>query len=241
MARPTFHYPFAGTYPISSPFGPRGGGMHTGVDFAVPTGVPILASNDGQVVYAAYESGAGNTVTVSGADGWQSRYHHLQSWSVRVGQQVSAGTQVGICNNTGSSTGPHLHFEIRSHRATPVDPIPILEADVGTGTEPDEPAPEPVTDTEDVMLIVNRATGDAAVILGNHLPAEDRVGQRLPQRGDRRPRTGCVAAVHVQRDQALPGHDRAVVAHVRRQLVERCSSPPRSRPASVASPSPSTR
>ena len=132
MARPTFRYPFDGDYPVSSPFGPRGGGMHTGTDFGIPMGVEILASNDGTVIYAAYESGAGNTVTVSGSDGWQSRYHHLERWTVHPGQEVHAGDIVGICDTTGSSTGPHLHFEIRSDPGTPVDPMPILQADSGT-------------------------------------------------------------------------------------------------------------
>lgn len=170
MARPTFRYPFNGSYPVSSPFGPRGGGTHTGTDFAIPTGVEILASNDGRVIYAAYESGAGNTVTISGADGWQSRYHHLERWVVSVNQDVRAGDVVGICDNTGSSTGPHLHFEIRSSPSTPVDPIPILESDAGAGAPP-ALEPIPIFDTEDdTMLIVNRATGDVAILCGNHLP-----------------------------------------------------------------------
>ena len=104
--------------------------MHTGVDFGVPAGVEILASNDGTVIYVAYEAGgAGNTVTVEGADGWQSRYHHLERWTVEQGQAVRVGDVVGLCDSTGASTGPHLHFEIRQDAATPVDPLPILEAD----------------------------------------------------------------------------------------------------------------
>jgi hypothetical protein len=137
MARPTFRYPFAGSYPVSSGFGMRGGGMHTGTDFAVPTGVEILAANNGVVVYAAYEREAGNTVTIRGEDGWQSRYHHLQRWLVGVGQYVRAGDPIGICNNTGSSTGPHLHFEIRTSPSTPIDPLPILKLDAAQG--PDTP------------------------------------------------------------------------------------------------------
>jgi Peptidase family M23 len=180
MTRPTFRYPFAGSYPVSSPFGPRGGGMHTGTDFAIPTGVEILAANDGQVIYAAYEAGgAGNTVTISGADGWQSRYHHMADWAVSVGQAIRAGELVGWCNNTGASSGPHLHFEIRSNPSTPVDPIPILEADAGStpGPEP-EPPPAPDTESEDTMLIVNKQGGAAAIIHGNHLP------QKIPSVND---------------------------------------------------------
>jgi hypothetical protein len=154
--RPVFRYPFSGSYPVSSGFGPRGGGMHTGTDFSIPSGVPILASNDGTVIYCAYEAGgAGNTVTISGEDGWQSRYHHMERWTVSVGQHVNAGDQVGICDSTGASSGPHLHFEIRSNPSTPVDPIPILEADAGSSPTP---APEPIPQEEDIMYI---AVGDA--------------------------------------------------------------------------------
>lgn len=157
MTRPTFRYPFAGTWPVSSGFGPRGGGMHTGTDFAIPSGVEILAANDGQVIYVAYEAGgAGNTVTIAGADGWQSRYHHLERWAVEYGQPITAGELVGWCDSTGASSGPHLHFEIRSDPGTPVDPLPILEADAGHTPDP-EPEPEPAPE-DDVMYV---AIGDA--------------------------------------------------------------------------------
>lgn len=139
MARPLFAYPFHGGYGVSSPYGQRGGGFHTGTDFAVPTGTPILASNDGTVIYAAYEAGgAGNTITISGADGWQSRYHHLREWVVGVGQHVQRGQVVAYCDNTGASSGPHLHFEIRPTPSQHTDPVPILNADAaaaGGGAE----------------------------------------------------------------------------------------------------------
>ena len=127
--------------------------MHTGTDFAIPSGVEILAANDGQVIYAAYEhGGAGNTVTIGGADGWQSRYHHLEAWAVEWGQPIAAGELVGWCDSTGASSGPHLHFEIRSDPGTPVDPLPILEADAGATPAP-EPEPEPAPEEDDLMYI----------------------------------------------------------------------------------------
>lgn len=129
MTRPRFRYPFDGSYPVTSPYGPRQGGFHPGVDFGLPTGVAVLAANDGQVIYAAFEDGAGNTITISGEDGWQSRYDHLREWTVTLGQTVSAGQLVGYSDNTGDSTGPHLHFEIRSSPSVTVDPLPILLAD----------------------------------------------------------------------------------------------------------------
>jgi hypothetical protein len=171
--RPTFSYPFAGMYPVSSPYGPRGDSFHTGTDFAVPSGTAILSSNAGQVVYVAYEAGgAGNTVTVAGADGWQSRYHHLQAWCVSVGQHVAPGDTLGWCDSTGASSGPHLHFEIRPTASTTTDPIPILEADAGDSgyTPGDEPAPDTFTDQEDTLLLIERGTSKICVIVGNHRP-----------------------------------------------------------------------
>jgi hypothetical protein len=169
VTRPTFAYPFIGDYPVSSPYGPRGDSFHTGTDFAVPAGVPILASNDGQVIYVAYEhGGAGNTVTIAGDDGWQSRYHHLQEWCVYTGQPVRLGDTIGFCDSTGASSGPHLHFEIRSNNgATTHDPIPILDDDAAG--QPAPPAID-VFDTEDAMLIINRDNGDAAVLFGACAP-----------------------------------------------------------------------
>jgi murein DD-endopeptidase MepM/ murein hydrolase activator NlpD len=170
MGRPRFAYPFTGSYPVSSPYGPRNGGFHTGTDFGVPASIPILASNDGTVIYAAYEGGAGNTVTISGEDGWQSRYHHLERWTVYVGEPVHAGDLIGYCDSTGSSTGPHLHFEIRPTPATTTDPIPILEADAAGSAPGPTPLPDPIPQWEDdVMMIVNTERG-AAILLSGHRP-----------------------------------------------------------------------
>jgi hypothetical protein len=175
VTRPTFHYPFAGGWPVSSGYGPRGDSFHTGTDFAVPPDVEILASNDGQVIYAAYEAGgAGNTVTIAGADGWQSRYHHQSRSVVAVGQSIRAGQLVGYCDSTGASSGPHLHFEIRSNAgATTHDPIPILETDAGQLPGPGSPT-EPSDDLvalweEHVLLIINEDRG-AAILLPPLLP-----------------------------------------------------------------------
>jgi Peptidase family M23 len=148
--RPTFRYPFAGDYPVTSGFGPRDGGFHTGTDFGLPFGTPVLAANDGVVIYAAREDEAGNTITISGADGWQSRYLHLNYWLVSVGQTVHAGELVAVSNNTGDSTGPHLHFEIRTDPSTPVDPVPILIAD--SFPTPPTPAPQPLEPDVDQYL-----------------------------------------------------------------------------------------
>lgn len=142
MTRPRFRYPFTGDWWVTSPYGDRPGGFHPGVDFGLPSGTPVVAANDGTIIYAAFETEAGNTLTLSGADGWQSRYDHLQSFLTYVGAVVRAGDVIGVSDATGDVTGPHLHFEIRPTPTTTTDPIPILLADAGNPPDPD-PIPNP--------------------------------------------------------------------------------------------------
>lgn len=102
-------------FELTARFGQAGGwsrGYHTGLDFAGPTGTPIVASMGGEVIQAGYEGAFGNKVTVKHADGTQASYSHLNSISASAGQSVSAGTQLGTLGNTGNSTGPHLHMEV---------------------------------------------------------------------------------------------------------------------------------
>lgn len=150
MATPTFRWPYDGTYPISSPYGPRPGGFHPGVDLACPPGTPILACAPGTVTYNAYEDGAGNTVTIVHEDGWETRYDHLLNWVTQLGQGVASGQLIGYSDTTGVGlTGPHLHLEIRPDHNTTTDPIPYLTAGPGPA-----PVPEPVPVTEDDMAII---------------------------------------------------------------------------------------
>lgn len=126
-----FRFPFDGTFSITSPFGWRldDNGrpqLHTGCDFACPMQTIIRAAADGTVQYAQPEADAGNTITLRHEGTFESRYHHLASFGVNEGDRVVAGQEIARSNNTGASTGPHLHFEIRTDHATPVDPIPYL-------------------------------------------------------------------------------------------------------------------
>ncbi|MDY7075650.1 MAG: M23 family metallopeptidase [Chloroflexota bacterium] len=95
---------------------------HNGVDFSLVEGTPIRSTWGGTVVYAGWsDAGYGNLVIVQNGD-WQTYYGHLSAFSVGVGQDLQTGTTLGLSGNTGWSTGPHLHYEVR-HRGTPVDPV----------------------------------------------------------------------------------------------------------------------
>jgi murein DD-endopeptidase MepM/ murein hydrolase activator NlpD len=117
--------------PITNPvktsgFGYRWGRLHAGEDFAVPVGTPLGSMSTGTVVYAGAMSGYGNMVDVRYWDGTVSRFGHMSSVSVRVGQHVAPGQVVGLSGNTGHSTGPHLHLEIHPRGGAAVDPLPWL-------------------------------------------------------------------------------------------------------------------
>ncbi|MFC1437829.1 M23 family metallopeptidase [Streptacidiphilus sp. N1-10] len=103
-------------------------GYHTGTDFAVDTGTAVLAVGDGTVVSAGWQSSYGNTVVIGLADGHYALYAHLSGFAVTEGQQVQAGDLVARSGDTGNSTGPHLHFEIRTSNdyGAVVDPLAFL-------------------------------------------------------------------------------------------------------------------
>jgi murein DD-endopeptidase MepM/ murein hydrolase activator NlpD len=111
--------------PITSGFGPRWGGMHTGIDIDGYTGQPIVASKGGNVILASSYSGYGNTVIVDHGGGVATLYAHMSSFGVSAGQNVSQGQVVGNVGCTGSCTGDHLHFEVRVN-GSPVNPLSYL-------------------------------------------------------------------------------------------------------------------
>lgn len=87
--------------------------FHNGVDMASPSGSPILAAYDGEVIAASYSSTMGNYIMIDHGDGLITIYMHASSLGVSVGQSVSRGQQIGCVGSTGRSTGPHLHFGVR--------------------------------------------------------------------------------------------------------------------------------
>ena len=110
---------------ISSPFGPRWGSHHDGKDYAVSIGTPVKAAGGGRVVYVGWSSGYGNTVIIQHQQGMRTLYAHLNSFNVSSGQRVNRGQVIARSGNTGRSTGPHLHFEVRVN-GRPVDPAGYL-------------------------------------------------------------------------------------------------------------------
>lgn len=111
----------------SDPF--RGGAArHAGIDLAAPLGTPIYATADGTVTEAGYNNGGyGNLIKVDHGRGIETRYAHLSSMAVRVGQRVTRGQVIGRMGSTGRSTGSHLHYEVRIDGRA-VNPIPFMKA-----------------------------------------------------------------------------------------------------------------
>jgi murein DD-endopeptidase MepM/ murein hydrolase activator NlpD len=102
---------------LTSPFGPRWGRMHQGQDIAAPTGTPIKAARAGRVIKASGGGGYGNLTLVDHGGGVVTAYAHQSRFGAAEGAQVQAGQVVGFVGNTGNSTGPHLHFEVRVNGA----------------------------------------------------------------------------------------------------------------------------
>ena len=117
----SFIWPCPASGRITSAFGGRSSptegasSNHQGIDIGAPTGSSILAAASGSVVIATYSASAGNYVMINHGGGVYTVYMHMNSIGVSVGQSVSQGQQIGTVGSTGYSTGPHLHFGIRSN------------------------------------------------------------------------------------------------------------------------------
>ncbi|MFF9070699.1 M23 family metallopeptidase [Streptomyces sp. NPDC014872] len=122
--RPKFVMPVA-QHGLSAYFG-QGGvnwmSVHTGIDFPVFTGTPVMAATDG-TVRTQWNSAYGNMAIVTMADGTETWYCHLSATKIRSGP-VKAGDVIAYSGDSGNSTGPHLHFEVRPGGGTPTDPLP---------------------------------------------------------------------------------------------------------------------
>ncbi|MDQ0151263.1 peptidoglycan DD-metalloendopeptidase family protein [Eubacterium multiforme] len=112
---------------VTSSFGERWGRNHNGMDIAGNMGDPIVAAIDGVVKSIFYEkNGYGNVVILEHEDGIETRYAHMSKSEVKEGDKVKKGDLIGRVGNTGRSTGPHLHFEVRIN-GSPVDPQNYLK------------------------------------------------------------------------------------------------------------------
>ncbi|MFO7911824.1 MAG: M23 family metallopeptidase [Desulfotignum sp.] len=99
--------------------------FHAGLDISNKTGTEIIATADGKVSYASRKALLGNLVTIDHGYGRVTRYGHLDKILVKRGQRLKRGDVVGHMGNTGQSTGPHLHYEVRINGA-PVDPVKYI-------------------------------------------------------------------------------------------------------------------
>ncbi|RJR09981.1 M23 family metallopeptidase [Candidatus Parcubacteria bacterium] len=101
-----------------------------GIDWAIPSGSPIAAAQDGTVSTVRNDAtGYGTHVRIQHTEGYLTIYGHLMDFNVRVGDKVKAGQVIGRSDNTGNSTGPHLHFELRKDGIA-IDPVPLLDESV---------------------------------------------------------------------------------------------------------------
>lgn len=121
-----FTWPAATTYISGYVFDP--GINHFGIDIGGSVGVAIYASDDGVVVYSGWNDfGYGNLIIIDHGNGWQTYYAHLSTIYAGCGQSVYRGDTIGLMGSTGRSTGPHLHFEMRSDTFGRVDPLNFVQ------------------------------------------------------------------------------------------------------------------
>ncbi|MBC7268317.1 MAG: M23 family metallopeptidase [Streptomyces sp.] len=123
-------------YKLSASYAQAGGmwqSTHSGQDYAVPSGTRVVAAHGGTVVKAGGNGAGdgpayGNAVVIKHGNGTYSQYAHLSKINVKVGQVVKTGQRIALSGNTGNSSGPHLHFEIRTspNYGTAIDPARFL-------------------------------------------------------------------------------------------------------------------
>ncbi|MFI9153895.1 peptidoglycan DD-metalloendopeptidase family protein [Streptomyces sp. NPDC053367] len=127
--RPKFALPVA-QHGLSAYYGQSGVNwmsLHTGIDFPVSYGTPVMAATDG-TVRTQWNSAYGNMLIVTAMDGTETWYCHLSSYQVPSGSTVKAGDQIAYSGNSGNSTGPHLHFEVRPGGGSSIDPLSWLRS-----------------------------------------------------------------------------------------------------------------
>jgi murein DD-endopeptidase MepM/ murein hydrolase activator NlpD len=132
------HKPWPANYKINkrSPFGwrvhpiTRRRKFHHGIDVALPVGTPLTAPADGEIVHKGNSASGGNTLVIKHAPDLFTVYYHLQKPpEARVGDKVKLGDVIAHSGNTGASTGPHLHFEVRKSQnwGDTLDPVSFFQ------------------------------------------------------------------------------------------------------------------
>jgi murein DD-endopeptidase MepM/ murein hydrolase activator NlpD len=127
---PRFVLPVA-AYRLTGRFGDRSSlwsSVHTGLDFAAPSGTAIHTIADGRVLSVGYDGSYGNKTVLQLADGTELWFCHQSRIDVRVGERVHLGEVIGAIGSTGNVTGPHLHLEVRPRTDDPVDPLTWLRS-----------------------------------------------------------------------------------------------------------------
>ncbi len=115
---------------VTSPFGPRKGRMHYGVDLKLSTGDPVVSAFAGMVRISRYNKSFGHVVVVRHYNGLETLYAHLSKRKVKPGDLIEAGDTIGLGGNTGRSYGSHLHFEVR-FLDQPIDPALVFDLEQG--------------------------------------------------------------------------------------------------------------
>ncbi|MFX4262677.1 peptidoglycan DD-metalloendopeptidase family protein [Pelotomaculum propionicicum] len=127
---PPLSWPLLGA--VTSRFGIRDGRPHEGVDIAVEEGTPVRVTSGGRVIFAGPRGTYGLAVIVDHGGGVRTLYAHCSRLVVTEGRNVDAGAIIALSGNTGRSTGPHLHLEVRKN-GVPLDPLPYLESTIYYG------------------------------------------------------------------------------------------------------------
>lgn len=125
LAKVTFINPLTGAK-LTSKFNEYRGakGYHNGIDLAEKVGTPIVAASSGTIA-TGNNAASGNYIIITHKQGYKSSYSHLGKYTVKNGQNVSKGQQIGTVGITGATTGPHLHFTIKKD-GTNIDPLPLI-------------------------------------------------------------------------------------------------------------------
>jgi len=143
---------------ISSKFGEqRSDHVHKGLDIAMPIGTTVFTIFGGVVTNTGYDGGYGNFVTVLNPNGYQEHFAHLSKVSVNKNDNLSEGQKIGEVGSTGNSTGPHLHYEIRTPSGEPIDPLDYLQQE-GSYVEKDSTSIAEIIKTLISDLIANQVT-----------------------------------------------------------------------------------
>ena len=146
---PSGPHPFVwplSTGTITSGFGPRGGTHHDGVDISCEPGAPVRASRAGRVLYSDTLRGYGNLIIVEHDDGYATIYAHNRENRAETGMAVRQGDVIAACGESGETSGPHLHFEVRKDNIARnplfyLPGMPAVAGDVHRGGAPSRSAP----------------------------------------------------------------------------------------------------